>query len=645
MNSRLVRRGWIITSLCVAWPGLASGGGPPGWVESAVERAAALSPAAFDAAPRVDLLQHHSIRIDKNGRRRHRKRVAAQFRAGYGNAGAQFVEIDSHWQRIERFQGWHVDPSGKVHGAGKPVITQSGGELYTETKEHSLHISMAREGSLVACESEVEDRLTTDRTMVLPIADAGPVVDWACSISLPEGWQATAARMVPATDEPEWLEPYLETADGDRRVLTWRFADVWVDEVEEPLSRGTAWLRPYFVLRLAAGTAGDQTWDELAAWYAELSAESLKDAARLKDHRLLEALTRDPARPAAAVVGAAVRDAMEYVQIYLDDGSYRPRDILEIAETGYGDCKDMTHMVIGLLQSAGIEALPALATVDVPYMSWPAIPSLTSFDHCIVAVPRGEAYDFFDPTARYVPWGALPPWLEGSRALVARPQGGRLVELPVSPAGDHHRSLTATVEIDPAYAGRCSVNAVLSGHNAVIARAHLRSGGSLGDLVRTWLCPRLDGSVEVEEGSSKHLETSNHPVVLTFTLRLDALGRRAGQRWFLQPDLLTSDPTPRFDAEERRSDVVFDWAGSQTTEVTIKLPDGVSVDHVPQDVEFTNAWGEYTRRTAAGEGALRLERRLATKVRTVPRDAYLEAKRWDEARARGDGEQVVLLVQ
>ena len=74
-----------------------------------------------------------------------------------------------------------------------------------------------------------------------------------------------------------------------------------------------------------------------------------------------------------------------------------PFPLAEIAQRGYGDCKDLSLALVAMLRASGIEAEPAV--VERGLDSIPLLlPSVTSYNHAIVRAQIGEKIWWLDPT-------------------------------------------------------------------------------------------------------------------------------------------------------------------------------------------------------------------------------------------------------
>jgi transglutaminase-like putative cysteine protease/tetratricopeptide (TPR) repeat protein len=154
--------------------------------------------------------------------------------------------------------------------------------------------------------------------------------------------------------------------------------------------------------------------------------------------------TRD-ARIAANRVLAWMRP-LRYTSVNFAETSIVPRTPDETLRRQFGDCKDLSALVVGMLRAAGFEAWTASVLVD-GVDNIEAMPGLTRFDHVIVSVGGPDPF-WIDATAfRTLPAGVLPALDQGRMALVASPGTTRLERLPFASPEINHESVGVRVEL------------------------------------------------------------------------------------------------------------------------------------------------------------------------------------------------------
>jgi transglutaminase-like putative cysteine protease len=105
-------------------------------------------------------------------------------------------------------------------------------------------------------------------------------------------------------------------------------------------------------------------------------------------------------------------------------GGFFPRSLREIAETRYGDCKDLSLLVARILRSWGLEAEIALVfRGEQPLGQWAyALPSGMAFNHAIVRLKFNGRTIWIDPTLPIVDLSTAQPDISDRPALVMRPR-------------------------------------------------------------------------------------------------------------------------------------------------------------------------------------------------------------------------------
>lgn len=176
-------------------------------------------------------------------------------------------------------------------------------------------------------------------------------------------------------------------------------------------------------------------WPEFASWYSAL-LEARQDFDPELDE--LVASFQESAGDEGELLEAICRfvaDDVRYVGLELGTHGLQPYSPGSVLRRRFGDCKDMSLLLVTLLRAAGIDAhLVVLSTFPNghPVLN-PVSPSL--FDHAIVYLDSLGIY--FDPTARFVGLGALPWQDQGAVGIIIDKEEPRLVELPVARAEDN----------------------------------------------------------------------------------------------------------------------------------------------------------------------------------------------------------------
>ena len=153
-----------------------------------------------------------------------------------------------------------------------------------------------------------------------------------------------------------------------------------------------------------------------------------QDGPRFTMVRDLSAIIRpgDTPRERVRKIFNHVTRRIRYVGFELGIGGIRPRSAGETYESGMGDCKDITLVLVALLRAAGIDARIALVrTADRgrPDMN---VPWVGAFNHAICYVNIDGGF-FLDGTTNYRATRKCQISAETYQALVMDKQGYRII--------------------------------------------------------------------------------------------------------------------------------------------------------------------------------------------------------------------------
>jgi tetratricopeptide (TPR) repeat protein/transglutaminase-like putative cysteine protease len=383
------------------------------------------------------------------------------------------------WARIERnWAPWHqsrpeirarvITPSGGVHLLDPRTLVESGvgesgDELYSDRRVLQGPLpavvadAIVEEVSVVRDEAPFFDAGSLSRFW---FAQPNPVRRVRLRLdspkSLPIRWAARGADLRPT-----------ETQRDGRRVLLFERRDSAARGEIEPFPPRDADLAPQVVF-----TTG-RSWEEVARRYAEVLETRLRGSdlsATVK-----RVVPEGTSRPVAVrLLTTWLHQNVRYTGLEFGEAAIVPAPPDETLGRRYGDCKDLSLLLVGLLRAAGIEAHVALLRTQWFEVS-PDLPGLGEFDHAIVRVDGKEPI-WIDPTDPYTAPGRLAPPDEGRLALVARAGTKALVATPTSRSVENHSRTVREVFLAELGRGRVVETrelsgALASGYRAARARA------------------------------------------------------------------------------------------------------------------------------------------------------------------------------
>lgn len=288
---------------------------------------------------------------------------------------------------------------------------------------------------------EIGWRVRTTRPFDLePWTAAGPlpVERSTLVVHVPAGWEMTwsAAR----DGEPAPPVTPTRTPEGALAFVRRDLPAMSDQEAEPPLS-----IRVGVRRALVRSETTFGSWSDLSDWYgsriAALKAHPEQAMEAARDYHATH-----PELSLEAALYGFVRDRIRYVAMFSGIGGFEPHAPAQVFASGFGDCKDMSTLLVSLMRAHGVDAHPALVATRHVFDVDPGVPAAVGFNHVVVAV-RGEsgAWTFSDPTDKLGRYGILAPEVADRWTLIVHPGAKSLSRTPKSAPEDHQRLFELTI--------------------------------------------------------------------------------------------------------------------------------------------------------------------------------------------------------
>ncbi len=330
------------------------------------------------------------------------------------------------------------------------------------------------------------------------------------------------------------------------------------------------------------------SWKEIGAWYRDLLKDRIDLDAELKSGEPRDSGDR---RRLITEEYDFVRTGVRYVSVSIGVGGWQPRRIDDIVSTGYGDCKDVSTLLISRLRERGIAAYPALVLTRDIGMLDVDFPNL-DFNHVITAAVIDEDTLWMDPTCSVCQIGDLPYQVENIKALLVNEYGGQITTTGSSEPEENLLQSSVRITVDDL---RClEGTAVLSFRGNPANRLRYRLPHATAEetrrMVETWLKEDLQ-LADPNELNIQGLAQSGGLLVVSFRFRNKRPLLNIGEALYLDPFVF--DRCGMFDrreAADRDRVVQLGYPRSVCDSVTVIWEAEAIVDSVrlPDDTSFHN---------------------------------------------------------
>jgi Domain of Unknown Function with PDB structure (DUF3857)/Transglutaminase-like superfamily len=247
-----------------------------------------------------------------------------------------------------------------------------------------------------------------------------------------------------------------------------------------------------------------------------------------------------------------------------------------------GTDDQITGVFVSLARAAGFKAYLGRITSRDRSIFTKTLPSFSQFDDSIAIVNIDGKDQFFDPGARFCPYGHLS-WAHTVAQGIRQTESGsdffatsgesytfsrvqRIADLNLTPEGALSGTIRMIYSGDPALRWR---HRSLEGDSASLERE-----------IRTSVERLVPTGVEVKVASIDKLEDYEEPLVANLEVK-GSLGSSTGKRILLPGDIFEANAKPAFPHEKREIPVYFEFTRITQDAVRVTFPSTLSVESLP----------------------------------------------------------------
>lgn len=434
------------------------------------------------------------------------------------------------------------------------------------------------------------------------------------------------------------IKPLATTSkDGRTKTYVWEGRDF--GEIEpEPNMPPASEVCPWF--EVSSVTA----WDDVAAWYWRLVEPRMTPSPEIEQKvaDLVEGRKTDEEK--ARAIYYWIEDNVRYVALAFGASAYEPHSAADVFANKYGDCKDQATLLVTMLRHAGINAYPVLLSVSYRGSMDRRLPSPGQFDHAIALAEIGGKRYWLDSTAEVCPFGDLPEADRGRDVLVVRDGKGEFVQTPTYDVFTNSVAQRVTISLDARGGISASATITTSGASDLATRATYKylKPSRVKETFEAMVAG-ISPNARIGECSVSDYSDRDSRMTIGYSLRAENWANRTGKFLLFRPGL-DQDPADQtvFSKSSRRYDLWFTGAQSSITETIISLPEGFTVEEMPQDQLLTSDFAGYERKCLLEGLTLRVTEKTVRQSAIVPVARYAEVRKFYEDIIRSQKQLMIL---
>lgn len=347
------------------------------------------------------------------------------------------------------------------------------------------------------------------------------------------------------------------------------------------------WLLVYYSSRKYANSTSTDFWSRVGGRVAV--AYDIKDT--LKPGKKMRAAAEE-------IIGSASTDEEKIKKLYdfcvrrVKNLSFSP----EITETELDEIKlnssdddtykklqgrseEINKLFASLADAAGFETRIAF-TGDRSELFFNPRKAHESFIHLAgVGVKMGPYWRYFDPGNPFVPYGALNWYEENTSVFLLAYKDYITTTTPMLGYRDSKETRKGDFALDAEGTLEGTVSVEYTGHLSYTHKLknYDVSENQREEFLKESIKSRMS-TAEVSNISIENLNDPDRPMVYRYKIRIPNYAQKTGSRMFIQPGVFEYGSSARFSSDTRLYDVYFPFPWSEYDDITIKLPEGFTID-------------------------------------------------------------------
>ena len=386
-----------------------------------------------------------------------------------------------------------------------------------------------------------------------------------------------------------------------------------------------------------------QDWTEMGKWFNEKLLEgrsSLSEDTRQLMLNMVKGID-DPIEK-AKIVYKYVQDNTRYIGVQVGIGGMQPITAKEVDNVKYGDCKGLTNYTKSLLDVVGVKSnytrlyasTSSQINVDKDFVSFGG-----QTNHVILNLPQDNNQDIWlECTSQKLPFGFIGDFTDDRDVLVVTPDGGEI----------KHTKKYSTEENTQTIKGACQLSVV----GDITVSLNETSKGIQYDN-KYWLETETQRDLDVNYKkrwkyinnmtiSKMDIVNDKDNIEFNEHIAFKALGysKVIGERMLVNINVLNRNKYVPDRYRNRKLPFKIKRGFKDVDEVEIKLPNGYTMEAVPEGEFIENKYGSYkTEILKKDENTLVYKRHFIINDGEYPkedyasyRDFYKEVSKLDNAK-------------
>lgn len=279
-----------------------------------------------------------------------------------------------------------------------------------------------------------------------------------------------------------------------------------------------------------------------------------------------------------------VQGNIKYVAFEDGMGGFIPREANIVCQRKYGDCKDMTGLLVTMCKIAGLKSHYTWIGTRKKAYKYEETPLPVADNHMICAVDLDGEFVFLDGTDAIIPFGPPPYNLQGKEALVHIDKDNyKVIRIPVVDADENVLIDSAYISLaDKGVTGGATLNVKGYGAWRLIELMQYRNKKEKEEAIKAI----------TSRGSNKYAQkdfdfkiSADKTAHIYSTFEIPDYTQKVGDEMYINLNLHRSYQNQWIDAKERTVPQENDYKNISRQIVVLEVPKGYHVTYLPPPFE------------------------------------------------------------
>lgn len=384
------------------------------------------------------------------------------------------------------------------------------------------------------------------------------------------------------------------------------------------------------------------TWEAFGKWYGDkiLTGTTVLPEETKAKIKALVGDEKDPVKK-AKIIYDYVQKKSRYVNIAVGIGGWKPMLANDVDRLGYGDCKALSNYTKALLQVVDVPSYNTIlygdrykADIQSDFVSMQG-------NHMILAIPNKDSYIWLECTSQDDPFGYQGTFTDDRDVLVVKPEGGEIVRTKIYDDRGNIQDGKGTYTIDGSgnFSGTLKIASQGSQYASKSRVETMQPNEKEEHYKEYW-----DNINNLKLGK---ITFTNDKENIRFTedVQLSAAnyGTLTGNKMIFVVDAFNQYTGNIKRVRNRKNPFQIQRGYFDTDEIEINLPDGYSIEFLPQNYELKGKFGEYkTEIIKKDNNKLTYKRSMFLNKGKYSNKEYDEYRLFMEQVSRNDNAKIVL---